>query len=32
MTNAKGILEWMAWQKERKINMTNEEWLKGEHK
>jgi len=28
MTNAKGVLEWMAWEKKRKANMTNEEWLK----
>lgn len=27
MTNAKGVLEWMAWQKERKATMTNEEWF-----
>lgn len=28
MTNAKGVLEWMEWEKKRKANMTNEEWLK----
>jgi hypothetical protein len=27
MTNAKGVLEWMEWEKKRKANMTNEEWL-----
>ena len=27
MTNAKGVLEWMAWQKERKTTITNEEWF-----
>ena len=27
MTNAKGVLEWMAWQKERKATITNEEWF-----
>lgn len=26
MTNAKGVLEWMAWEKKRKANMTNDEW------
>ena len=32
MTNARGVLEWMAWKerdKERKANMTNEEWFDG---
>ena len=28
MTNAKGVLEWMAWDKERKANMTNEEYIR----
>ena len=28
MTNAKGVLEWMEWEKKRKANMTNEKWLK----
>ena len=27
MTNAKGVLEWMEWEKKRKANMTNEEWF-----
>lgn len=29
MTNAKGVLEWMEWEKKRKANMTNEEWFNG---
>ena len=28
MPNAQEVLEWMEWDKERKANMTNEEWLK----
>ena len=28
MTNAKGVLEWIEWEKKHKANMTNEEWLK----
>ena len=28
MTNAKGVLEWMEWEKKHKANMTNEEWLR----
>lgn len=31
MTNAKGVLEWMEWKerdKERKANMTNEEYIR----
>lgn len=27
MPNAQEVLEWMAWDKERKANMTNEEWF-----
>lgn len=27
MTNAKDVLEWMAWKEERERNMTNEEWF-----
>ena len=29
MTNAKDVLEWMAWKEERERNMTNEEWFNG---
>ena len=29
MTNAKGVLEWMEWEKKRKANMTNEDWFCG---
>ena len=29
MTNAKGVLEWMDWEKKRKANMTNEQWFCG---
>ena len=28
MPNAQEVLDWMAWDKERKANMTNEEWLR----
>ena len=28
MTNAKEVLEYMAWKEERERNMTNEEWIK----
>ena len=28
MPNAQEVLEWMAWDKERKANMTNDEWRK----
>jgi hypothetical protein len=27
MPNAQEVLEWMAWDKERKANMTNEQWF-----
>ncbi len=27
MTNAKEVLEYMAWKEERERNMTNEEWF-----
>ena len=27
MPNAQEVLEWMEWDKERKANMTNEEWF-----
>ena len=27
MPNAQEVLDWMEWDKERKANMTNEEWL-----
>ena len=27
MPNAQEVLEWIKWDKERKANMTNEEWL-----
>ena len=27
MPNAQEVLDWMAWDKERKANMTNEEWF-----
>ena len=28
MPNAQEVLEWMAWDKERKANMTNEEYIR----
>ena len=27
MPNAQEVLEWMAWEKKRKANMTNEQWF-----
>ena len=27
MTNAKGVLEWMAWKEKREREMTHEEWF-----
>ena len=29
MPNAQEVLEWIKWDKERKANMTNEEWFNG---
>ena len=29
MPNTQEVLDWMAWDKERKANMTNEEWFCG---
>ena len=29
MPNAQEVLEWIAWDKERKANMTNEQWFCG---
>ena len=29
MPNAQEVLEWIKWDKERKANMTNEEWFCG---
>lgn len=29
MPNAQEVLDWMEWDKERKANMTNEQWFCG---